>query len=180
VTERVGFGSIAAVQVSYLALGLTLDLFPSENLCPKYRRQADNSCALNSKYRATCRPKWPARHYDSKLPKPHENPARLSFRLFDGLARILDAANAIATIARSLSLRRGTRDGNDTQERVGADALGADPALGSKTIKEAKMATFNARAETVGTKRSFVTQRLGQNALTFVIRLNATRQRTSM
>ena len=87
-TERVGFGSIAAVQVSYLALRLTLDLFPSENLCPKYRRQADNSCALNSKYRATCRPKWPAWHYDSKLPKPHENPARLSFRLFDGLARI--------------------------------------------------------------------------------------------
>jgi hypothetical protein len=27
----VGFGSIAAVQVSYLALGLSLDLFPSEN-----------------------------------------------------------------------------------------------------------------------------------------------------
>ena len=59
---------------------------------------------------------------------------------------------------------------------------GLIPRWGSKTIKEAKMATatFNARAETVGTKRSFVTQRLGQNALTFVIRLNATRQRTSM
>jgi hypothetical protein len=71
----VGFGSIAAVQVSYLALGLTLDLFPSENvkmLCPKYRPQSDNSCALNSKYRATCRPKWPAWCCDSKLPKPHQ------------------------------------------------------------------------------------------------------------
>jgi hypothetical protein len=31
----VGFGSIAAVQVSYLALGLTLDLFPSENFIPQ-------------------------------------------------------------------------------------------------------------------------------------------------
>jgi len=31
----VGFGSIAAVQVSYLALGLTLDLFPSENVMPQ-------------------------------------------------------------------------------------------------------------------------------------------------
>ena len=31
----VGFGCIAAVQVSYLALGLTLDLFPSDNVIPQ-------------------------------------------------------------------------------------------------------------------------------------------------
>jgi hypothetical protein len=31
----VGFGSVAAVQVFYLVLGLTLDLFPSENFMPE-------------------------------------------------------------------------------------------------------------------------------------------------
>ena len=35
VSALVGFGSIAAVQVSYLALGLTLDLFPSKNVMPQ-------------------------------------------------------------------------------------------------------------------------------------------------
>jgi hypothetical protein len=31
----VGFGSIAVVQISYLALGFTLDLFPSKNVMPQ-------------------------------------------------------------------------------------------------------------------------------------------------
>jgi hypothetical protein len=34
-SSLVGFGSIAAVQVSYLALGFTLDLFPSKNVMPQ-------------------------------------------------------------------------------------------------------------------------------------------------
>ena len=33
----VGFGSIAVVQISYLALGFTLDLFPSKNVMPQVR-----------------------------------------------------------------------------------------------------------------------------------------------
>ena len=35
VSALVGFGSIGAVQISYLALGLTLDLFPSKNFIPQ-------------------------------------------------------------------------------------------------------------------------------------------------
>ena len=59
----VGFGSITWPWVS-------LSIYsPQKMLCHKYRPRSDNSCALNSKYRATCRPKWPVWYYDSKLPK---------------------------------------------------------------------------------------------------------------
>ena len=44
-----GFGSIAAVQVSYLALGLTLDLFPSKNVMPQV--QASTRASVIGRYR---------------------------------------------------------------------------------------------------------------------------------
>ena len=48
----VGFGSIAAVQVSYLALGLTLDLFPSKNVMPQV--QAAIGQQLRSEFEVPC------------------------------------------------------------------------------------------------------------------------------
>jgi hypothetical protein len=48
----VGFGSVAAVQVFYVVLGLTLDLFPSENFMPEV--QAAIGQQLRAEFEVPC------------------------------------------------------------------------------------------------------------------------------